>query len=189
MGAVAEQASQEASMRSRSIAVVAALVLAGMAVAAVSGAKPFDGGTATVACGDGTVTATPGRMWPPNHKLKTVTISYDEVSNDGDTIGLEIDSVTHDEEGLEKGATKRHEPDWVATFDTATTAVDDGTTTPPTQALQLRKERLAKPKDGREYSITVTCTDDDAHELVPAPTEDQATVVVCVPHTRKRVCA
>jgi hypothetical protein len=176
-------------MRVRTIAAVVAVILAGMAAAPVSGAKPFNGGTFTAPCGDGTVTATPGRLWKPNHKMATVTIVYDEASDDGDTLGLEIDAVTHDEEGLEKGATKKKEPDWVATLDTPTTAADSAGVAGPTQTLQLRKERLTKPKDGRTYTIDVTCTDDDAHTVVlPAPSSDTAEVNVCVPHSRNRSC-
>lgn len=172
-------------MRVRSIATVVAMVLAGMALGGVSEARPFNGGTSTAVCGDGTVTATPGRLWPPNHKLKTVTLTYEETGDDGDTIGLEIDAVTHDEEGSEKGSTKRHEPDFVATFDVPSTAIDDAdpSTAPPTQLLQLRKERMGK--NGRTYSIDVTCTDDDAGNLGVGATSDPATVTVCVPHSRR----
>jgi len=172
-------------MRLRAAATLVAVILAGMAMGSASQAKPFDGGTASVACGDGTVTVTPAKMWPPNHKMKDVTLNYDETSaDDGDTIGLTVTSISNEEEGTEKGSTRRHGPD-----DAGEGFTDTGTDTTPsdpaTVVIQLRKERLAKPKDGRTYTIEVECTDAGDVSLEP-PTTDTASITVFVPHSRGR---
>jgi hypothetical protein len=178
------------SMRWRSVAAVVAMILAGTAIGGVSGARPFSSGSFTAECGDdGSVTATPGKMWKPNHKMKTVTLVYEDTDDDGDALSLRIDSVTHDEEGLEKGATKRKEPDFVADTTTVATAQDDPGVTGPVRTFTLRKERLQKPKNGRTYLIGVTCTDQES--AVGTPVVDTATVEVCIAHSRaaKHDCA
>jgi hypothetical protein len=170
-------------MRLRSIATVVALILAGMVMGGVSGARPFDGGTASVACGDGTVTVTPAKMWPPNHKMKDVTLTYDETSaDDGDATGLTVTSISNEEEGTEKGSTLRHGPDDVGEGFTDS-GIDTTPSDPATVVIQLRKERLAKPKDGRTYTIEVECTDGGAVSGGEATT-DTATITVFVPHSR-----
>jgi len=68
-------------------AAVAALGLGTFAIPALSGAAPGSpqGGTGgPVACGSGSITWSPDNLWPPNHKLQTVTITYTG-DNDGDT--------------------------------------------------------------------------------------------------------
>jgi len=147
-------------------------------------AKPFDGGSGTVACSDGTVAWTPAKVWPPNHKMKDVTITYDEASDDGDTLTVTIDSITHDDEGLEKGSTANHFPD-DAGEGLSGSASDDAGAAPATVTGQVRKERMGKDKDGRVYTISVTCTDagDVSGE---GPTSGTASLTVTVPHDRRK---
>src|SRR5215469_16926369 len=51
----------------------------------------------TTGCGDGTVVVTPETLWPPNHKMKTIGITYVETAPDADTISLTINSITDNE--------------------------------------------------------------------------------------------
>jgi hypothetical protein len=144
-------------------------------------ARRFNPGSQDVPCGDGTLTA-PRRMWPPNHKLRDIKLTYAEASDDGDTIGLTVDAVTHEEEGLEKGATARpeNEPDFVnaAPSGTAIDAVDGD---PASVTLQLRSERMSKPRDGRTYDLTVTCSD-SGDVVATAPVH----VFIKALHSRRR---
>jgi hypothetical protein len=172
-------------IRRTSIIAFAALLVSAFALP-TSQAKPFDPGFGDAACGDGTVHWTPAKVWPPNHSLNNVTISYDEPSNDGDTLTLTVDSITHDEEGFEKGSTAKHEPDSTGTgatdsgVDSAPPAAADS----PTVVVQVNAERLAKPKDGRTYTITVSCAD-SGDAIVPPATAPTAQLTVFVPHSRK----
>jgi hypothetical protein len=152
-------------MRKQMLAVLLAAVLAGSLTG--TGAKAaFDGGSGTAPCGTGTVTWSPAKLWPPNHKLVDVTITYDGAA-------FTVTGVTHDEEGLEKGSTAKHEPDSAITDGTG----GGGSADPAT--VQLLSERLAKPKDGRTYTISVACGD-------PAAGGGTAALTVFVPHSRKK---
>lgn len=147
-------------MRTRILAVAAAVLLGGTGVAGSASGARFDGGTGTATCGTGTVSYSPAKLWPPNHKLRDVTFTS--------ATPFTITTVTHEEEGTEKGSTAEHEPDFLLTDPAGGTAEgDDG-------VVQLRAERLAKPKDGRTYTVTITCAD------------GTGTATITVPHSRKK---
>lgn len=80
------------------------------------------------------VTTNPKTLWPPNHKLRDVTVNVEAEDACGE-VTTKILSVTSNEEG---------EGDWVI--------VDDDT-------VKLRSERLGKGS-GRVYTITVEATDE-----------------------------
>ena len=61
--------------------------------------------------GDGAVRSTPENVWPPNHKMHSVTLAYTESESDGDTVKLEVLSITNDEQGREKGKMLADNPD------------------------------------------------------------------------------
>jgi hypothetical protein len=85
------------------------------------------------------LTASPASLWPPNHKMKTVTISYNSADNfPGVSCRL---SVSSSEPVTSKG--DNTSPDWVVMN---------------SNSVQLRAERLGSG-NGRIYTITVTCTD------------------------------
>lgn len=86
------------------------------------------------------MSATPNSLWPPNHKLKDITVNYTSTDNCA-VISCEL-TVTSDEavNGWGDGNTS---PDWVI--------VDD-------HHVKLRAERSGKG-DGRVYTITATCID------------------------------
>ncbi len=90
-------------------------------------------------------TASPSSLWPPNHKMIAVTVSY-SISGGCGTDACSITSVTSNEplNGTGDGNTS---PDW---------QIVDG------HHVNLRAER-AGSGSGRVYTITVTCTDGGGH--------------------------
>jgi hypothetical protein len=102
------------------------------------------------------VTATPNTLWPPNHKLVTVTVNVGASDNCG-SVTSRIINVTS------------NEPD---------NGLGDGDTTDDIQniiglTVQLRAERSGKGS-GRTYAITVQCTDEHGNHA-------EETVEVTVP--------
>jgi hypothetical protein len=153
-------------MRTRILAVAAAVAVGGTALVGGASGATFDGGTGTAACSNGQiVTHSPARLWPPNHELKDVTFTS--------TAPFTVTTVTHEEEGIEKGSTLRHEPDFVLTDPAGGTAEGDNA------VVQLRSECRAKPKDGRTYTVTITCGD-------PLAGGGTGTATVAVLHSRKK---
>jgi len=101
-------------------------------------------------------TANPSSLWPPNHKMSSVTVSY-SISGGCGTTACTITSVTSNEpvNGLGDGDVS---PDWQI--------VD-------AHHVNLRAERSGTGT-GRVYTITITCTDGGGHTTTK-------TVVVTVP--------
>ena len=130
------------------------------------------GGTAQVTCGDGLVTYTPIMLWPPNHNLTQIDISFAEPHPEGtsdtgpETLGIQVTGISSNQDtedaaggsgcGPETGAGD----DWV--FDTTPVVgpANDDTATVST-SVQVAAERCAKLKGARVYTIDVTCTDSD----------------------------
>ena len=147
--------------------VIGGLVLSGCAEQS-SPAAPSPAAVAAdtavhTACGPLTissVTASPNRLWPPNHKFVPVTVSVSASSACG-AVSCSIVSVQSDE------------PE---------NAIGDGNTAPDwniTGALKvnLRAERSG-PGDGRVYTVNVQCTD-TAHTATSSTTVE-------VPHDQRR---
>jgi len=87
------------------------------------------------------VTATPNTLWPPNHKLVTVTVSVDASDNCGNFTSNILSVVSNEpDNGLGDGDTA----DDIQNIDGLT--------------VQLRAERSGMG-NGRVYTITVRCTD------------------------------
>jgi hypothetical protein len=104
------------------------------------------------------VSATPNSLWPPNHKMWTVNVSYSAIDHCGPVqCSLSVSS----NEPLDSIGDGHTASDW--------TVVD-------AHRVQLRAERQG-PGDGRVYTITVSCTD-AAQNLATA------TATVTVPHDR-----
>ncbi|HMC51315.1 MAG TPA: hypothetical protein VKI64_01055 [Acidimicrobiales bacterium] len=154
-------------------------------------------GTSSASCNDGTVSASPAILWPPNHKLVPVTVSYAEKGGSGDGDGDQISVTKIDVSMVDgngnanvegKGAgqpTAQQGPDFSVpsplpgpVADTSTWSVDVG----------IRSERAGTVGNGsgRVYSLNVTCHDQggvdpsDPAELTGQ--DGMATVFVCVPH-------
>jgi hypothetical protein len=105
------------------------------------------------------VSADPSVLWPPNHKMRTVTVSA-VVTDDTDPAPTwAITGVTSNEPEAGPGADKS--PDCVIT----------GPNT-----VQLRAERLGNGS-GRIYTITITASDASGNTAT-------ATVEVTVPHDK-----
>lgn len=103
--------------------------------------------------------ADPAMLWPPNHKMKTVTI--DGITDpDADPLTVTVTGITQDEPVKVIGS-----------GDTGPDAVIN-----PDGTVNLRAERTgATPHNGRVYEISVTATDPDGLSC-------ERKVNVCVPH-------
>lgn len=107
------------------------------------------------------LSASPCLLWPPNHKMKEVKVDWLAGENCPNFKGCEL-SVTSNEpvNGVGDGNTS---PDW--------RIVDD-------HHVQLRAERAGNG-NGRIYTITLTCKDDQGRQTVK-------TTTVRVPHDRRK---
>lgn len=138
----------------------AAMVIIALAPAALAKGKPTGGPNQfTVPCGDGTVLVTPETLWPPNHKLVTIGISYVETTTDADTISLTINSITDDQVAEDPGTAGTpdscgpSDADWVFSNTTVTNTDPNVAAT----TVQVRAERCGDDKAGRTYTINLTC--------------------------------
>jgi hypothetical protein len=105
------------------------------------------------------LSASPNSLWPPNHKMKDVAVNYTTTDNCPGPISCTL-SVTSNEavNGTGDGNTS---PDWVVIND---------------HNVQLRAER-AGGGDGRIYTITTTCHDQNGNT-------SSATTTVTVGHDK-----
>lgn len=103
-----------------------------------------------------TCAASPTELWPPNGKLKNITVTVNASDNSG-TVQFALESVASSEPGIARDAA-----DWsIGTADTQG---------------QLRAQRLGSG-DGRAYTLTYRATD-------PSGNSATCTAVVTVPHDR-----
>ena len=111
--------------------------------------------------GCGSVAPSKASLWPPNHKLRTITLSG-ATDPDGDPVAITITGVTQDEpvNGKADGNTS---PDVVAG--------------PNAGQVKLRAERSGRG-DGRLYSIAYVAKD-------PSGASCSGIVTVTVPHDRR----
>ena len=187
---------------SKRAAVAAALVAAGAAtIPALANPSRPQGGTGTAGCNDGTVTYSPNNLWPPNHKMVPIHISYADIDDDHDTTTIAVtgvqetdgDSAPMDATIAEtfKGSGKPGQIDAAPDSDPSnapTGGSDPGT--PATWTEDVRAERSGTDGhgSGRTYTITVRCTDTNGtdptqtSEFGPATETGTATLTVTVPH-------
>ena len=102
-------------------------------------------------------------LWPPNHKLWTITASGATDPDIGGTVTLVIDAITQDEPLNGRGD--------------GNTAPDAFLTSPLSDEAQVRAER-AGPRDGRVYRVHFTATDQFGATCT-------GTATVGVPHDRR----
>ena len=131
-------------------------------VTCTTAAGPSCSFTVTVNDAEGPVisgaSASPSVLWPPNHKMVNVTVSYTSTDNCGSsTCSLSVSS-NEPENGTGDGDKA---PDWVVVN---------------SNLVQLRAER-AGGGTGRVYTITITCTDVNGNS-------SSTTVTVTVPHSQ-----
>jgi hypothetical protein len=127
-------------------------------------------------CNDGIVSWSPNAIWPPNHKMQTIAISYDD--GDNDDTRLTIDGITHDQfvedaEGNVKemnGSGNPHLIDMEGVGATDTGTGDDNAAV----AAKVRGERSGRDISGRVYTITVTCQDYLPGGVLPDPSGQES---------------
>ena len=139
----------------------------------------------STACGDGTVLVSPETLWPPNHKLRTITITYVETAADTapDTLSLTINSITDNELAQDPGTSGTPDScgptdaDWV--FDSTPVTNTDPNAVATT--VQVRAERCGddKAQGGRTYTINLTCASADGSTAT-------INVPVVVPHNHPK---
>jgi hypothetical protein len=151
------------------------LVLAPSAFAKHSGGG---GRQATVDCGDGVISYSPSTLWPPNHKMKQIDISFAEAQPEGvadsgsETLGLQITNITSSQQAEDDAGTGGCGPDTATqgpdfTFDSTPVVgpTGDDTVTVST-SVDVRAERCAQDKTPRQYTIDVTCSDEGTTDSV-----------------------
>jgi hypothetical protein len=104
------------------------------------------------------VSASPDVLWPPNHKMREVTVVATATDNCDPDPDCEVTAVSSNEPVTGRGY-GNFAPDWILTGG---------------QTVSLRAER-AGFGDGRIYSVTDTCTDGSGNG-------SSAVVEVTVPH-------
>jgi hypothetical protein len=158
-----------------------------------SAANKLEGGTASVPCSEGQVVYSPIQLWPPNHQMKTISITYIDNSaagatqgdNDGDQETLTINSITDnqtaDDNAGGKGCgqpTSKQGPDWIFSSNPINSMDPQNIGT----SVQVRSERCAGDKtEPRIYTISVTCGNPDAGSSSNPTTVD---LNVTVPHDK-----
>src|SRR5215469_14537393 len=118
----------------RAMGAAAMVVVAAAPVAFAHGKPQQQPNQLSTACGDGTVLVSPENLWPPNHKLRTITITYVETASDTapDTLSLTINSITDNELAQDPGTSGTpdscgpNDDDWV--FDSTPVTSTDGST-------------------------------------------------------------
>lgn len=136
-----------------------------------------------VPCGmtDVSLTWSPTTLWPPNHKMQTITINGTDNDNDGDTFSITVMSITETPAEGAEGVTGCGQPtakqglDWTGVGNSAT-ATDPGTAT---TNVQVRSERCGANGD-RTYDITVMCQDECMRGTCMSA--GMADLTVTVPH-------
>jgi hypothetical protein len=136
------------------------------------------------------LTYSPTTLWPPNHKMQTITINGTDNDNDSntatpqttETFSIGITQITENQSdvpGAGCGApTSTQGPDWTGVGNAAM-ATDPGTAT---TTAQVRSERCGN-EGSRVYTITVTCMEMGGND--PNETTGRmgsADLTVTVPH-------
>ncbi len=160
----------------------AAMLLLVLAPAAM--ARSRAGGQAAVACGDGMVVYSPITVWPPNHKLKTVTIQFIDQDSDADALSLTVNSIADNQSSTDASGsggcgapTATQGPDW--TF--SSTPVTGTDPTAVTTTVQVRAERCGSLPGPRVYDINVTCAESGSET-----TSTTVDLLVSVPHDQRK---
>jgi hypothetical protein len=175
-------------MRIRTRLVLGAAASLAAVAALPAGASPANpaGGNGSTSCADGTVTWSPTTLWPPNHKMQTITINYVAPSDlPGDQTTITVGAITDnqaasDGTGELKGSgqpTAQQGLDWAGTGNSATSSEGSRATT----TAQVRAERSGTAAGGRTYTIQLMCS--ESNSGVPDPTGSGSTsITVFVPH-------
>src|SRR5207248_3718715 len=126
-------------------------------------------------------------FWPPNHRMHTVNLAFNKGEFDGDTLTIEVLSITNNDTGREHGKMLADNPDGTGIGNTGT-GVDQSPDSPlASTTAQVRAERLGSDRGGRVYAITVKCSD-SSHPSDP-PRSGVATLHESVLHKHLQLFA
>lgn len=128
-------------------------------------------------CGDSDTVVYDGplKMWPPNHKLQSTSVTATDGGDDnGDGTTLSLTDAITDFAGGDGGAT--HDPDVM--YPNGPSASGNGSATVD---VQLRSERSGRG-EGRTYTINWVATFDDGEKTCTSADEGQSPFTVTVPH-------
>jgi len=150
-------------MRNRLLPVLAAATSLFALTASGAYAAHSGGSGGPTQCGNTDVflTWSPTTLWPPNHKMQTITITGTDDDNDGDMFTISVMSITENPTEGVAGVAGCGQPDpqqgldWSGIGNSAD-GTDPGTAT---TSVQVRSERCAANGD-RTYDIKVMCTDE-----------------------------
>jgi hypothetical protein len=134
-----------------------------------------------VTCGDINIDYSPIMLWPPNHKLQTITISATDTDKDADM--LTVSNITSNQsetpgEGCGQPSGKQG-PDFTGVGNASGGSESGGTVM---TSVQLRAERCGKLGE-RVHNIEMMCSETSAAGA-PAETSDTAVLTVIVPKYR-----
>jgi hypothetical protein len=155
-------------------------ILAAVALILVAASAVYAGGP--VACGHGTVTWSPDTLWPPNHTLHTINITYTQPCDDpaaphgcaGGDFSVMVTNIASNEEPPGRGCGQPNPPqgpDYNGIGNSSTVAGTEPISVATT--VQVRAERCGNGS-GRVYTISVTCEEHGEAGF--------ATLTVKVPH-------
>jgi len=152
------------------------------------------GGSTVTECGSGVITHSPTRLWPPNHKFHNVVIAFvepDAETHDGDDLTVMVDAIVHDQAApdgsneLNGSGRPNAGLDWNGIGNTGTAVDDDPEDNVAVTSVAIRAERSGRVREGRFYTITVTCRNANGSD----ESDDDMDVVdltVHVPHSMSR---
>lgn len=164
-------------------------VVVGVVVLLVGLTSIPDGATATpstpssvsTACdgipiiGNAALTWSRTSLWPPNHTLRDITITYADPDGTGlGVISIDIGQIA--EYPAETNGAGDTSPDWEGANSIGAPVTDDETAS-PSAPVRLRAERSGHDSGGRIYVIPVTCH----HDAFPVTKN----VCISVPHSRR----
>lgn len=168
----------------------APLAVAGWAGASSSNAQGGNGSTVcdgTPAASDATLAWSPTNLWPPNHKPRTINITYTDPDGTGaGRISIDIGQIVELPTTTDDNGAGHTSPDYTGA-NTTGDSVADNTTAVPKLPVTLLSERSGHDMAGRTYMIPVTCHDngmtamtnicvtvphDQHHAVVQDPTAD-----------------
>lgn len=179
------------------IAGAIALAAAPLAVAGFAGANPGNpqGGNASTVCdgtpvaGDAVLAWNPTNLWPPNHKPRTINITYTDPDGTGaGQISIDVGQIVELPPTTDESGAGHTSQDFTGA-NTTGASVPDNQTAVPSQPVTLLSERSGHDMAGRTYMIPVTCHDgafsamanicvtvphDQHHAVVQDPTADCA---------------
>jgi len=184
--------------------VAAALAVAPTAMAGAPADSPGNrtGGTGSIACNDGKVTWSPTTVWPPNHRMQTVGITFVDNERDGDRTSITVTKIVDGQAAADgslelQGSgqpTDQQGLDWLGAGNTDIGS--DSRLGPADYAhvtAGVRAERSGTDKAGRTYTITVRCTDTgallravDRLEVGTGTQTQLVDLTVVVPHDQGR---